>query len=104
MYPTVKMESYSREFLQQYKKYAEADALVIAIISKVLSHAASGYHSQYTQPLKGRFSQVKNEERQQVIDWLLTKLRAKFPDCGIQYREATDLRGVVDSEIVISWG
>ena len=104
MYPTVKMESYSREFLQQYRKYREADVMLAGIIERVLQHAASGHHSQYTQPLKGRFSQVKDEERKQVVDWLLTKLRAKFPDCGIQYREATDLRGNVDSEIVISWG
>jgi hypothetical protein len=98
------MESYSREFLQQYRKYHEADALVKTIIANILSHAASGHHGKFIQPLKGRLTHAKNEERTQIIQWMMNLLRNKFPDVDIEYREATDLRGNVDSEIVIDWG
>jgi hypothetical protein len=98
------MESYSREFLQQYRKYHEADKLVMTIVGSILSHAASGHHGKFIQPLKGRLTHVKNEARTQIIQWMMNLLRNKFPDVDIEYREATDLRGNVDSEIVISWG
>ena len=106
MYPTVKMEllpSYNRQFLQECKKYHEYHRQVLNLCGRVLQEASRG-HTKYIYSLNGVFhQQMKKQECDEILDWMLKLLRNKFPDVNITYKEATDLRGNVERGIIIDW-
>lgn len=97
------LPSYNREFLQQYKKYHQYHREVVNLCGRVLQEASGG-HTKYIYSLKGMFQQqMKKQECDEILDWMLKLLMTKFPDVSITYKEATDLRGNVEKGIIIDW-
>lgn len=94
------METYPRDFLKTLPTYHRGYEIEKRVIQDVLRHAASPHHTKYIVNGNQFYEYHKNE---QITEWLVSRLKERFPGVTVEYREATDLRGVVERGIVIDW-
>ena len=93
------METYSRDFLRTLPTYHRGHEVEKRIIQDVLRHAASGH----TKHIVNAAHFYEHHKKEQITEWLVSRLKERFPGVTVEYREATDLRGVVERGIVIDW-
>ena len=93
------METYSRDFLKSLPTYHIGYELEKRVIQDVLRQAASGR----TRYIVDGHRFYEHHKKEQITEWLVSRLKERFPGASVEYREATDLRGVVERGIVIDW-
>lgn len=93
------MYTYSREYLKTYSVQKRAYDIEDQIVKRVLQEASGG-HTKFIVNSNWFYEHHKKE---QITDWLVSRLKERFPDVSIEYREATNLRGDVERGIIIDW-
>lgn len=93
------METYSRSYLNTLSVYRQAYQVEDRIVKHVLQEASSG-HTRFIVNQNWFYEHYKKE---QITDWLVSRLKQRFPDVLVEYREATDLRGNIERGIIIDW-
>ncbi len=97
------LPSYNRQFLQEYKKFCQYHGRVSGLCSKIMQEAARG-STTHVYPLNEILHpQMKKQESDELVDWIMKMLQNKFPEVTITHKEATDLRGNVERGIIIDW-
>jgi hypothetical protein len=95
------MEVYNRQFLKEYRgaryQWIQNET---RIITRILQTAAGGRETRYL--IDGReFMYGQREEN--ITEWVVARLKERFPDSIVEYRQATELNGRVQHGIVIDW-
>ena len=89
------MSTFTREFLQTYKQKAQAIAIREYVIKEVLRSSLHG-QTRYVYPYIDCQLTVSLEEFIQLV-------KEKLPGVTVEYRDATNLNGIVERGIVIDW-
>lgn len=97
--PTVKMETYSRDYLNTLSVYRRGYDIINQIVKLVLQEASGG-HTKFI--VNGAWF-YEHGKKEQITEWLVSRLKEKFPNVLVEYREAIDLRGNVERGIIIDW-
>lgn len=97
--PLVTKESYSRDYLKTLSVYNRGYQIEDQVVKLVLREASSG-HTQFI--VNGSYF-YEHHKKEQITDWLVSRLKERFPGVSVEYREATDLRGNVERGIIIDW-
>lgn len=94
------METYSRDYLKTLPVHGRGYHIENTIVKQVLQLAASGHHTKHI--VNGAHF-YEHHKKEQITDWLVSRLKERFPGVTIEYREATDLRGNIERGIIIDW-
>lgn len=93
------MQTYSREYLNTLSLYRRGYEIEDQVVKRVLQEA-SGRHKRFI--VNGAWF-YEHGKKEQITDWLVSRLKERFPGVSIEYREATNLRGDVERGIIIDW-
>lgn len=116
---TLKMQTYSRKFLQQIpteRKKQRIDGIITSFISDLQTQAASGKTTyMYNTQLLDDYNVNRLRKRpgefppdpEILLDELLAGIRERFPDCDVNYEETwvdkSNNIKVLKRGIVIDW-
>ena len=93
------MDIYDREFLQNYAKYATWLSSEPRIVNRILQESIGGSKRYLIE--SACFLNPRPHE--DITDWVVSRLKKRFPGVSVEYREATSLTGVVQRGIIVDW-
>ena len=93
------METYTRDYLKTLPIHARGYEIEKRIVREVIQTASRNQ----TRYLVNSSLFYEYHKKEQITEWLVSRLKETFPGVTVKYREATDLRGNVERGIVIDW-
>lgn len=92
-------ETFSREYLNTLYVYRKGYQIEQQIVRHVLQEASGGRTKCI---INGNWF-YEHHAKEQITEWLVSRLKDRFPGVSIEYREVTNLRGDVERGIIIDW-